>query len=328
MDTKVAVTRCPDYQPDKVLDAVARQFELLGSIGRFVKPGDNVLIKPNFIAPRSRRHATQTHPAVVLAAARLLKDFGARPFVGDSPAWSNITACVSKLGLTAGLARLGVPVVQLNRPRWCEIGSDRTRVGLSTVALEADAIINLPKFKSHQQLVATFAVKNIFGCVTGKRKALWHFTRGKNVEQFAELLIGIYEFVRPAVTIIDGIAAMDGQGPIRGRDRMLGWLIGGTDPIACERICCELVGMQPAELPIVRTAERLGFGCHDRQKIQVLGDDYSNDTCTDFRPAELIPVRFSLWHVCKSIAKQLLLLARTDRTHGTPDARRRWPCGK
>ncbi len=311
MDTTVAVTRCENYDRAGVARALARQLELLGGFERFVKPGDRVLIKPNFIAPRSHRHAAQTHPAVVLEMARLLKDCGARPFVGDSPAWANVYSCARKLGLDTELARLAVPLTQLNRPTACRLSEKNPRVAISSKALEADVIINLPKFKTHQQLLATFAVKNMFGCVSGKRKALWHFRRGR-IEEFCELLIEIYRYLAPAVTIIDAVAAMDRGGPIRGRDRQLGWLIGGTDPIACERICCELIGLTPEDVPIIRAAQALGFGCR-REQIELRGDDYSHLVCADFELPQLVPVRFSLPHLCRSVCKQIVLLARSVR---------------
>lgn len=309
-DSIVTLIRCNDYRPDGIAEAMEKQFELLGGLQRFVKSGDSVLLKPNFIAPRSRRHATQTDPAVVLEAARLLKDIGAKPIVGDSPAWSNVFACVNALKLAEPLKKMSVPVKQLDNPRNCRIGARETSVGISSVALDADVIINLPKFKSHQQLGATFAIKNMFGCVAGKQKALWHFAKGKNPDDFCELLIDIYRFLNPAVTIIDGIIAMDGSGPIRGRARDLGWLIGGTDPIACETICAELVGIEPGDLPIVKTAQKIGFGCSDRAKIEIAGDDFPSSTCTDFELPELIPIRFSLVQVCKSVFKQILLLTK------------------
>jgi uncharacterized protein (DUF362 family) len=312
MDTTVAVTRCESYEPPAIVEAIARQFDLLGGIEKYVKRGDTVLLKPNFIAPRSRHHATQTHPAVILEVARLLKDIGARPFVGDSPAWGNVFACVKKLKLDKDLAKLAVPVKQLNKPKWCKLSERNKKVGISYAALEADVIINLPKFKTHQQLVATFAVKNMFGCVAGKRKALWHFSRGKT-EDFCRLLIEIYKHLSPALTIIDGVAAMDGQGPIHGRTRPLGWLIAGRDPIACEIVCSELVNINPEDLPIVNQARAMSFGCHDREKIQTLGDDYSRKIATDFQLPILIPVRFSLLHVCKSICKQAILLAKGQK---------------
>jgi len=306
----VTLTRCSDYSEPKISDAIERQFKLLGGLDRFVRPGDSVLLKPNFIAPRSHRHATQTHPAVVLETARLLKDFGARPFIGDSPAWANVFACAKALRLEESLRKLSVPVKQLDKPKWCRIGTKNIRVGISSAALDADVIINLPKFKSHQQLVATFAVKNMFGCVAGKRKALWHFAKGGSAGDFCELLIEIFKFLNPGLTLIDAVSVMDGRGPIRGRTRPLGWLIGGTDPIACETICAQLVAMEPANLPIIKTARQMGFGCSDPARIQIAGDDFSQSICTDFELPKLIPIRFSLLHVCKSVCKQIFLLTK------------------
>lgn len=310
-DTKVILTKCVDYDKDRIATAIEQQFELLSGLDEFVKSGDTVLIKPNFIAPKSRRHATQTDPAVIIETARLLKDLGAKPFVGDSPAWSNTFACAKALKLTEPLAKLDVPLKQLDSPRECVIGVRQTKVGISSVALDADVIINLPKFKSHQQLVATFAVKNMFGCVSGKRKALWHFKKGGDPDDFCELLIDIYQHLKPALTIIDGVLAMDGPGPINGRARPFGWLIGGTDPIACETVCANLIGVEPEGLPVIKTAKRIGFGCTDREKIEITGDEFPQEICTDFEMPELIPIRFSLLHVFKSICKQLRMLTMT-----------------
>lgn len=315
-EATVTLTRCGDYDRAGIAEAIDRHFEILGGIEKFVKPGDTVLLKPNFIAPRSRRHATQTDPAIILEAARLLKDFGAKPFVADSPAWGNTFACARALKLTDPLAKMGIPVKQLDSPRNCLIGDRQTKVGISSVALDADVIVNLPKFKSHQQLGATFAVKNMFGCVAGKRKALWHFTKGGNPADFCEFLIDVYRYLKPALTIIDGVLAMDRAGPIRGRARPLGWVIGGTDPIACETVCANLVGIEPETLPVVKTAKQIGFGCSDRAGIEIAGDEFPKEICTDFELPELIPIRFSLLHVCKSICKQvgLLVKAKTGKT--------------
>jgi uncharacterized protein (DUF362 family) len=309
-DATVALTRCTDYSPPRIAEAIATQFKLLGGLEKFVRRGDTVLLKPNFIAPKSRRHATQTDPAIILATAELLKDFGAKPLVGDSPAWGNVFACVKALKLDEPLKKLAVPVKQLNKPKWCRIGTGNTKIGISSVALDADVIINLPKFKTHQQLVATFAVKNMFGCVSGKRKALWHLRKGR-ADDFCRLLIEIYKFLNPALTIIDAVTVMDGPGPIRGRARPLGWLVGGTDPIACETICCKLVNISPDNLPIIKTARQIGFGCSDISKIEIAGDDLPQRPCMDFALAKPVPLRFSLPHVCKSIFKQIILLAKS-----------------
>jgi len=307
----VILSRCSDYSRTRIAESLQKQFELLGGLEKFVNPGDTVLLKPNFIAPKSHRHATQTDPAVILETARFLKDFGARPFVGDSPAWGNVFACVKALRLEEPLKKLSVPVKQLDKPKKCPIGTKDTIVGISSVALDADIIINLPKFKSHQQLTATFAVKNMFGCISGKRKALWHFRRGRNSDDFCEFLIEIFKFLNPVLTIIDGVVAMDGPGPIKGRARPLGWLIGGTDPIACETICAKLISINPQDIAIIKTARQMGFGCSDLTKIDIAGDDFPQSICTDFQIPKLVPIGFSLLHVCKSICKQILLLAKS-----------------
>ena len=309
--TKVALSRCCDYDPQKISQALQRQFELLGGLGKFVSSGDSVLIKPNLIAPKSRRHAVQTDPVIIIELAKLLKDFGAKPFVADSPAWATVFECIEKLELCEPLKKLSVPVKQLDKPKNCYIGEKREKVKISSVALDADVIINLPKFKAHQQLVATFAVKNMFGCVSGKRKALLHYTKGKSEESFCRFLIDIYKFLNPAINIIDGIIAMEGSGPINGTPKELGWLIGGTDGIACEMVCSKLINAEPMEFPIIRTAKRTGFGCCDLSKIEITGDELAGNICLDFKPTELTPIRFSLFQVTKSICKQIILLIKS-----------------
>jgi uncharacterized protein (DUF362 family) len=231
--------------------------------------------------------------------------------VGDSPAWGNVYSCARALDLENPLKKLDVPIRQLNKPVKRLIAG--VNVGISSVALDADVIINLPKFKSHQQLVATFAVKNMFGCVSGKWKAYWHFAKGGSDKKFCELLIEIYRHLAPALTIIDGVIVMDGPGPIRGRPRPLGWLIGGTEPMACEIVCSRLINLNPDQLPIVRTAKQTRFGCTDFETIEIVGEQFPQAVCTDFILAEPIPIRFSLPHVCKSICKQIILLAKSIR---------------
>jgi uncharacterized protein (DUF362 family) len=282
---------------------------LLGGLDKFISRGDRVLLKPNFISPKPAGEAAQTDPAVIVAVAQVVKDFGAKPFVADSPAWRDVFACAKVLGLDQPLKNLDVPLRQLNRPKRCRIAG--SSVGISTVALEADRIINLPKFKTHQQLGATFAVKNMFGCVCGKEKPIWHFVRGRCCEDFCRMLIEIYKFLAPALTIIDGVIAMEGPGPIRGRAKPLGLLIGGTDPVACERVCCEAVGLSARDLPIITTAEKMGFGCANTSQIEVVGDGYADFVCADFEPAVQIPIRFSFAHVCTSLAKQLVFTIKS-----------------
>lgn len=312
VQAKVVVQHCPDYTPQAVRRAIETQFEQLGGIGTFISSGQRVLIKPNLIAPKSPEIPAQTHPEVVIAIAECVKEFGAVPVVGDSPAWSSTAGCLRASGGLDRLQAMGVEIVNLDSPVRMTI--DGAAVGISRAALEADAIINVPKLKAHQQLGATFAFKNMYGCICGlggKEKAWWHFARGRDYDAFCRMIVGIYQELSPVLNIIDGIVAMEGQGPINGTPRKLGYLVAGVDPAACEHICCELVGFDPADLPLLITAAKMGVGCHDRAAIQVVGDSFQSPVLPDFIPARQTPLRFTLPRICKSIAKQCLILFRT-----------------
>ncbi len=304
----VAVVRCPTYAPSAVREAVGRSLALLGGEERFIRPGWRVLIKPNLIVPVGPDIPAQTHPEIICAAAEWVRQADAIPVIGDSPAWGSVQSCLSALGVLNRLEYIGAEITPLNRPVRLKI--EGTSIGISRAALEADAIINLPKLKAHQQLGATFAFKNMYGCVAGKEKAFWHFAKGKSYASFCRMLVGVYCRLAPAVNLIDGIVAMEGQGPISGTARSLGVLVAGTDAAACERICCRLVGFDPTELPILQTAAQMGVGCREEDAIQCVGDPWTAPLCPDFKPARQVPLRFTFGRICKSIARQAVLLGR------------------
>jgi len=309
---KVSLIRCDDYDPAKVQAALLKHFELHGGINAFINKGDKVLIKPNMIAPRPPQCAVQTDPVVIVELAKIFLDFGAKPFIADSPAWSNAAACAEALGIVEPLKKLGVRIRQLGKPVKCTLEHSGTKIGISSVALEADKIINLPKLKTHQQIVATIAVKNMFGCVSGKAKAIWHYRKGATFDNFCTMLIDIYKLLSPVITIIDAIVVMEGPGPIRGNPRKLGWLAASVDPMAAEVICCDLTGFSPERLPLIRTAEKIGFGCTNKQNIQIVGDLPSADMPVRLVPAEQTPLRFTPARIVKSILRQIFILVKSE----------------
>ena len=308
----VVLQQCGSYDPQEVYLGISKQLELLGGTTHFFQKGQRVLIKPNLILPKTPDIPAQTHPEAIYALARVVKEAGGIPMVGDSPAWSTTSNCLKVLGIEERLKQLDVEVVNLNSPVRMNIAG--ASVGISRVALEADAIINLPKLKAHQQLGATFAFKNMYGCVcglAGKEKAYWHFARGKEVESFSRMIVGIYQKMAPVLNIIDGIVGMEGQGPISGNPRDVGYLVAGIDPVACERVCCDLVGFDPTDLPLLTAAETMGIGIPMNEPITIIGDSSTKPACKGFRPAIQTPLRFSFPRICRSIAKQFVILLKS-----------------
>lgn len=307
MKQTVALIRCCDYNSKKVYNALARQFELLGGLDKFIKSGDSVLLKPNFVQYSPVSCPALTHPAVIAETARLVIDFGARPFIADSPGWGTVQQCIDALGLREYLKGMDVDVFEMKKyvkRRLCH-----TTVRISKDALDADAVINLCKFKAHQQMVISGPTKNMFGTVIGKQKAFLHFKKGRSEESFSKLMIEIFKQTKPVVNIVDAIVAMQGNGPASGTARDLGWLAASKDPIAAEVVCCELIGLDPEKVPILNTARKINFGTAELDKIEVLGDSMRDCMCKDFILAEPAPISFSLPRICKSITKQFILLS-------------------
>lgn len=286
MQTDVALKACADYEPGRVKESVATLITCMGGIEKFVTSGDSVLLKPNMLAPAAPEKSVTTHPAVVRAVAELVLDAGGKPFIADSPAVPGfaITAKLSGLGEVA--KKLGIPIFDLKESTEFKVGDKRIfrMLELSRHALEADRIINLPKFKTHVQMYLTGGVKNIFGCVVGSRKAQWHFKAGTDRIFFARMLVEVYHAVDPDLTIMDSITAMEGDGPgPGGTPRHIGLLAAATDAVALDRTMLDVTGGDLDSFFIMRAAAETGIGQTDTSRIRKLGDDAGSFSQRNFR---------------------------------------------
>ena len=316
MPSRVSLARCQDYQQEHVGESLNQLVVQLGGWAEFVKPGEQVLIKPNFIAPRGPEVPAQTDGRLILAIARQLRGLAGKVVVGDSPAWGSARKNGALVGLDeATLASAGLELRSFDRP--CpvtiETPAGPRRVSLDQAVLRADKIINVPKLKAHQQLVLSGALKNAFGAVVGKRKAWWHCRYGGRPTNFAQMIVGVYQRVRPILNIVDAVVAMEGQGPIRGQPRKLGLLMASVDAAAVDRVSCELVGAKPEELEMLGAAKRAGAGATDLADIEILGEELEGLRINDFVFARQTSLRFGLPRVCKSIARQVRILMQERR---------------
>lgn len=308
MNGPVVLYQLDTYEPAAVREAICQTFGLLGGLNAFVKAGQYVLIKPNLISSRPQ---SQTNPVVIVELAKLVKEAGCRVAVADSPAWGSITSCARKSGLLTLAGQSDIPIFEFRDPVKTDnpAGLIHKKLTVSRQALEADVVINVPKLKTHQQLKLTAAIKNMFGVVPGKRKAWWHFTAGRD-HHFAYMLIDTYRLMKPALTIIDAVEAMEGPGPIRGDLRPLGALVASQDPFAAELVACQLVGCDPKSLTLIQAGWNLGLSPERVEQVEVVGTRPEQLRVDDFDFPSLIPLRFSLPRVVKSTAKQAWLLCQ------------------
>ncbi len=311
----VHVERCESYQRAAVEAAVARLLEPLGGMGAFVKPGQRVLLKPNLIVPRPVQAAVITHPEVIRAVAALALEAGGRVAIGDSPAFHSARVVARVGGITAVARELGVPIVDLrhrSRLRTIDEGGPFPRVSFSADALESDVIINLPKVKAHTQVRLSLGVKNMFGCVAGKRKALLHFRNGPHPARFGRMLAAVCRFLKPSLTLADGIVALERSGPIHGDPRPLGLLAASIDPVALDTVLAHALGVRPEDIIYLEGAREIGYGCGDLACIAVEDGGVEMLANLEFRNVERTsPIEFTLPRVLRSVGRQIYYLARS-----------------
>jgi len=247
--SRVIVKQVSKYDYAVMAKAIRGIFDSCGGITEVVKPGQRVLLKPNLLGVSRPDDAIVTHPIVVRAVAELVLEAGAWPFVSDSPAMGTWKKLVVETGMVKALEGLDVPLYPFKRSKVVEAASPFKKIELAQEALEADVVINLPKLKTHSQMLLTLCVKNLFGCVVGMKKPEWHYRAGIHTDYFARLLVTIHNLVRPAFTILDGVLAMEGDGPGKsGTPRHLGVLMGGQDGVAVDIAVCHMIGLTPERL--------------------------------------------------------------------------------
>ena len=274
MNAKVAIKRCAAYTEELVYNAVAASVDCLGGISAFVKHGERILIKPNLLASRTAEKAVTTHPAVIAAVIRLVKEAGAIPFVGDSPAIGSARKAAEKSGILDVCNTHGVQLVELKELVVVDnpAGYRFKRLEVSKEALSFDGIINCPKFKTHAQVYLTLGVKNLFGCVPGKLKPQWHLSAGVDSVDFADMLLDLYYYLNPRLNVMDAITAMEGNGPANGTPAHLGLIFASSDGVAMDTVAAQVVGARPQDLPILKAAARRNAPATKPDGIDLLGE--------------------------------------------------------
>jgi uncharacterized protein (DUF362 family)/NAD-dependent dihydropyrimidine dehydrogenase PreA subunit len=139
------------------------------------------------------------------------------------------------------------------------------------ILLDVDAVIALPKLKTHQLTTVTGAVKLLYGYLPGVLKAEYHLHAGMDVERFADLLLDIAVTFPPALSIMDGIIGMEGNGPSHGFPRKAGVILAGRSCTALDLVACGIIGFDTPFPPTVRRAAERGIGPASVAQVRCVG---------------------------------------------------------
>ena len=302
----ISLQGCGGYGENLLRERLVALLQPLGGIERFVRPGQRVLLKPNLLAGKPPEAAVTTHPALVKLVTELVRGAGAEVMVGDSPGIGSFERVAEKSGIRKAVESAGGQLIPFGETR--SVGSFGTfrQLELATAYLDADVIINLPKLKTHEMMTLTCAVKNLYGTVVGAAKAGLHLTAGHSKELFAGLLLEI-AFARPvALTIVDGIVAMEGDGPNSGIPRQLGLLLAGENPVAVDTVAAHLAGIPASLLPVEQEARRRRLPGTELDQISIVGSSQLMPVNPPFILPKGLDVQFGLPGFLKGLLRNQL----------------------
>ncbi|MFC1945919.1 DUF362 domain-containing protein [Chloroflexota bacterium] len=272
--SKVALVKCDTYDFGQVYDAVETGMNLLGGIYHFIKEGEKILLKPNVLIGTNPEKCVCTHPAVFKAVGTILQRAKVTLSYGDSSGFGRSVANMRRAKLKQVADDLGIMLADFGKGHY--LSNDRAllhkRFFLANGVLESDGLISLPKFKTHGLTRITGAVKNQFGCIPGLTKSQFHVKMADPFD-FAKMLVDLNMLIKPRLFIMDGIMAMEGNGPRSGKPRKLGVLLFSSDPVAIDSIACRIINLDPEYVPTSIPGEMAGLGTYHYENIEVVGDN-------------------------------------------------------
>ena len=251
-------------------DALARKtLELLGGMGRFVKKGDNVIIKPNIgPAMRTYEYAATTNPWLVAAVVKLCFEAGAgKVRVMDKPFSGSAESGFVNSGIREQVEKAGGVIELMSRLKYVStdipLGRDIKQWDIYEDILKADVLINMPIAKQHGSSRLTLGMKNLMGTINSAQ--MFHMNIHQRIADLASR-------IRPTLTIVDAIRILTANGPTGGnlKDvKKLDTVIAGTDIVAVDSYCTSLFGLKPADVPYITIAAAMGLGSSNLEGLSI-----------------------------------------------------------
>jgi uncharacterized protein (DUF362 family)/Pyruvate/2-oxoacid:ferredoxin oxidoreductase delta subunit len=270
--TQVAVVECGTYEEQAVQSAVDLGIQLLGGMQSFIQPGEKIVLKPNILVGDDPEKVVSPHPVVFKAIARQVAALTANLSYGDSPGMGKAFGQAQKAGYVTAAQEVNVPLADFDHGREVHFKDSPfiPQFVLANAVLDNDGLISICKLKTHQLTRITGPVKNQFGCIPGMLKPEFHLKLPDPID-FSKMLVCINLYVRPRLYIVDGIMAMEGNGPRSGRPVKMNVLLLSKDPVALEAVICRLINLNPDFVPTIRYGQEWGLGTARWEEIELLG---------------------------------------------------------
>lgn len=266
--------------------AVEEALERIGGIGRFLKPGQSVMLKPNYTGNLSQDSGGVTSNEVMEAVIRILKQKGAGRIAivegCGTVAYGTLRIC-ENLGIDTIAERYEVELTDANKMEMCSKTSEHFRelswVTFAKAVYDFDLVINIPVMKTHPLVDVTVAMKNMNGLLKPEEKRRFHDV---NLRQ---AIVDFHQVLPKYLTIVDGITGMEGMGPAEGMPVSLGIILAGENPVSVDATAARIMGFDPGKIRYLEYAVKAGLGPVDEERIEVCGCPVE-EVRKPFAPAE------------------------------------------
>lgn len=275
MNCDVSIARCASYDPQQVKAALLTALTPIGGLD-WVTPGMRIAVKVNMMMLVKPEKAATTHPQVAASLCELLIERGASVVVGDSPGGPFSAAYLSGVYSSTGMRQVleagatlndDFSILDVSNPD----GVFAKEFQITNYLVQADAIIDLCKMKTHGLMAYTGACKNLFGTIPGLRKSEFHY-RYNTHEAFANMLIDLCEWCKPRLSIADAIMTMEGNGPSGGTPRFMGAILASFNPHALDLAGAHLMNLSPDDVPTLDLAAKRGLVPRSISELRIFGD--------------------------------------------------------
>ncbi len=271
----VALAACEGYEDPAVEAALRQAVDAIDGLS-FVKPGMRIVVKVNLVTAMKPDTAATVHPSVVCALVKLLRERGAEVVLGDGPGGIYSAGYLRVVYDVCGMRRAEEFGAKLNddfsvqEVAYPEAAKAK-HFPYTAYLGKADAIIDLCKLKTHGMMGMTCAIKNFFGSIPGAKKPEFHYMFLRP-EDFADVLVDLYEYSAPRLCICDAVVGMEGNGPTMGTPRPIGCLIAAKNGHMLDAVAAGLIGLSPEEIPTLQRARKRALLPEELSSIAVYGD--------------------------------------------------------
>ncbi len=275
--SKVIVQECINYNVDTIEERLNDSIEQLGGIDSFVKTGDKVLLKVNLLTIKKPEQAATTHPAFVEALARVFLNHGCSVYLADSPGGPFIGTMLKRVYKATGMSdiasRLDIKLNQDTTSKQVFVNDSVLYKSMKVCNYleDMDHVISVSKMKTHAFMTLTGAVKNLFGIIPGMAKADLHMQYPKILD-FSNMIIDVCEYIKPTLSFMDGIVAMEGEGPGSGDPKVMNTILTSANPYHLDYVAAKIMKLVPIEVPTIYNSVRRGMLKDDFTDVEIVGE--------------------------------------------------------